>query len=266
MRHGVGPCPHGGSADDGQRRSPRARTGRPRASADDRCRGPAAYRCGGARVGQPTPVRTDLVDLAVWPDVCALRAHPRRLAEADARRAPPHRPTPRTLLPTRDAPLGQRRPGLARVIDSDAEALSEQPALAPRLTRLRQRIAPVEAPRQQLAAQAALDTDVRLIMGRLDDGAAPVQDGLAEADGRRTRAMIRALVTRVEVVHDQVNVVCRIEPRPGAPSAEKKSLHDCRGSSVPTAGHCRPARGPGGRGRAGGQPAEDRPRRSAPLC
>ena len=152
------------------------------------------------------------------------------------RRAPPHSPTTRTLLTTLEAPLGKRRQGLARVIDSDAEALIEQPAFAPRLTRLRQRIAPVEAQRQQLAAQEALDTDLRLIMGRLDDFAAPVQDGLAEADWSRKRAMIRALVKRVEVVHDQVNVVCRIEPRPGDPSAEKKSLQDCRGSRFPLAG------------------------------
>jgi site-specific DNA recombinase len=177
------------------------------------------------------------LELAVWPDVCALLAPPRRLAEAYQRRAHPNSPPTRTLLTTRDAQLGQRRQGLARLIDRDAEALIEQPAFEPRLTRLRQRLAHVEAQRQQLAEEDALHTDVRLMIGRLEDFAAQVQEGLVEADWRRTREMIRALVTRVEVVHDQVNVVFRTEPRPGDPSPEKKSLQDCRGSTDASYGH-----------------------------
>jgi hypothetical protein len=44
------------------------------------------------------------------------------------------------------------------------------------------------------------------------------------------------LVTRVEVAHDPVNVGFRIEPRPGNPSPEKKSLQDGRGSKLTFAG------------------------------
>jgi hypothetical protein len=176
--------------------------------------------------------------LAVWPDVCARLAHPRRRAEADQRRAPPNGPTPRPLLTTRDAPLGKLRQGWARVIDSDAEALLEQHALEPRITRLRQRIAQVAAPRQPLAEAAALHTDWRLLIGRLEDCAAQVQAGRREADWSRQREMIRALGKRVEVAYDQVKVVFRIEPRPGDPSPEKKSLQDCRGSTLTHPGQC----------------------------
>jgi site-specific DNA recombinase len=110
---------------------------------------------------------------------------------------------------------------LARLIDSYADALIEKHAFEPRITRLRQRIAHVEAQRQQLAEEDALHTDLRLIIGRLEDFAAQVRAGLAEADWSRKREMIRALVKRVEVAYDQVKVVCRIEPRPGDPSPEK---------------------------------------------
>jgi site-specific DNA recombinase len=239
---GLVPCPHGGAADYGQRLSPSARHGRPRAYAYDRCLGTEAYRCGGERGCQNPQVRTDRLDLAVWQDVCARLAHPRRLAEEYERRAHPNSPTTRPLLTTREAQLGKLRQGLAQLIDSDAEALIEKHAFEPRITRLRQRLAHVEAQRQQLAAQEAPDTDVRLIMGRLEDFAAQVQEGLAEADWSRKREMIRALVKRVAVVHDQVHVVFRIEPRPGDPSSEKKSLQDCRGSTWP------PVRGPLRRG------------------
>jgi site-specific DNA recombinase len=231
LLQGLVQCQHCGYAYYGKRLSPSARKGSPRAYAYYRCLGTDAYRFGGERVCQNTQVRTDLLDLAVWQEVWALLAHPRRLAEEYQRRVHPDSPTTRTLLTTLEAQLGKLRQGLSRLIDSYAEALIEKHEFEPRITRLRQRIAHVEAQRQQLAEQEALDTDLRLIIGRLEDFAAQVQDGLAEADWSRQREMIRALIKRVEVAHDQVKVVFRIEPRPGDPSPEKKSLQDCRGST-----------------------------------
>jgi site-specific DNA recombinase len=145
----------------------------------------------------------------------------------------PDRPPTRTPLTTLDAPLGQRRQGLARLIASATEARMEKQAFEPRLTRLRQRIAHVEAQRHQLADEDALDTDVRLIMGRLEDCAAQVQAGLAAADGSRQREMIRALVPRVAVAHDQVTGVCRIDPRPGDSGPEKKVCKIVGGVTTP---------------------------------
>jgi site-specific DNA recombinase len=230
LLQGLVQCQHCGYAYDGKRLSPSARKGHPRAYAYYRCLGTDAYRFGGERVCQNTQVRTDLLDLAVWQEVCALLAHPRRLAEEYQRRVHPDSPTTRTTLTTLEAQLGKLRQGLARLIDSYTEALIEKHEFEPRLTRLRQRIAQVEAQRQQLAEADALNTDLRLIIGRLEDFAAQVQEGLAEADWSRKREMIRTLVKRVEVAHDQVRVVFRIEPRSGDPSPGKKSLQDCRRS------------------------------------
>jgi site-specific DNA recombinase len=238
LLQGLVPCQHGGYAYDGKRLSPSARTGRPRAYADYRCLGTDAYRFGGERVWQNPQVRTDLLDLAVWQEVCALLAQPERLAEEYRRRLQADGPTKRTTRTTLDAQLGKLRQGLARLIDSDAEALIEKHAFEPRITRLRQRIAPGEAQRQQMAEQEALDTDLCLIIGRLEDCATGVQDGLAEADWSRKREMTRALVKRVEVDHDQVKVVFRIEPRPSDPSPEKKSLQDCRRRQLAAVGQC----------------------------
>ena len=188
----------------------------------------------------------DRLDLAVWQEVWALLAHPERLAEEYRRRLHPDSPTKPTTLTTLEAQLGKLRQGLARLIDSDAEALIETHEFEPRITRLRPRIAHVEAQRQPLAEQEALGTDLRLIMGRLEDFAAQVQDGLAEADWRRKREMIRAFVKRVEVAHAQVKVVVRIEPRPGDPSPEKNRVQDCRWRPVAPAG--KPAAGWAGSG------------------
>jgi site-specific DNA recombinase len=185
LLQGLVQCQPCGYAYDGKRLSPSARKGHPRAYAYYRCLGTDAYRFGGDRVCQHTQVRTDLLALAVWQEVCALLAHPGRLAEEYQRRLPPDRPTTRTPLTTLDAQLGKLRQGLAWLIDSYAEALIEKHEFEPRITRLRQRIAHVEAPRQQLAEEDALHTDLRLIIGRLEDFAAQVQEGLAEADWSR---------------------------------------------------------------------------------
>jgi site-specific DNA recombinase len=189
-------------------------------------------------------VRTERLDLAVWQDVCALLAHPERLAAEDRRRVHADRQPQHTTLTTLAAQLGKLRQGLARLIESDTAGLMDKPAFEPRLSRLRQRIAHLATQRQQLAEQDALHTDVRLIIGRLEDLAAQVRAGLAEADWSRKRARIRALVKRVEVDHDQVPVVFRVDQHPGDLGPEKKSLQDCRRSTLADPGQRVSARGP----------------------
>jgi site-specific DNA recombinase len=178
-------------------------------------------------------VRPDLLELAVWQEVCAVLAYPERLAEEYRRRGQPDTRAKRTTLATIEGQLRKLRPGLARLIDSDAEGLLEQDEFEPRLTRLRPRIAHRETQGQQLTDAAALQTELQLIIGRLEDVASTVHAGLAEADWMRKRDMIRPLVKRVEVAHAQVNIVFRIDPSPGDPSPEKNSWHDCRRSHDP---------------------------------
>jgi len=79
-----------------------------------------------------------------------------------------------------------------------------------------------------------MHAELRRIIGRLEDFAAKVQHGLAEADWTSKRDLIRALVKRVEVARDDVNIVFRIDPYPGDADPEKKSLQLCRGSDYPT--------------------------------
>jgi site-specific DNA recombinase len=101
------------------------------------------------------------------------------------------------------------------------------------MTRLRQRLARLEAPRQALAEEAALHGELQRIIGRLEDFAAKLHDGLAMADWASKRDLIRALVKRVEVARNEVNVVFRIDPYPRDNDPEKKSLQLCRGRELP---------------------------------
>src|SRR3989475_8496987 len=134
--------------------------------------------------------------------------------------------------------LGKLRQGVARLIDSYADGLLDKHEFAPRILRLRQRLARLEEQRQALADEAALQGELQLIIGRLEDFAAKVYNGLEDTDWANQRDLIRSLVRRVEVAHDQVNMVFRIDPYPGDPDPEKKSWQLCRGSDVPTVGTC----------------------------
>ena len=117
---------------------------------------------------------------------------------------------------------------------SYADGLIDKGEFEPRILRLRQRIARLEEQRQQLTEEATLQTELQLIIGRLEEFAAKVHDGLEDADWSSKRDLIRTLVKRVEVARDQVNIVFRVDPYAGDADPEKKSLQLCRGSNYPT--------------------------------
>jgi site-specific DNA recombinase len=233
LLQGLLQCQQCGYAFYGKRLSPSARKGKPRAYAYYRCLGTDAYRFGGERICQNTQVRTDLLDLAVWQEVCSLLTHPERLAEEYRRRLRPESRAKRTPLATVEGQISKLRQGIARLIDSYAEGLIDKGEFEPRVTRLRQRLARVEEQRQALADEAAVQGELQLIIGRLEDFATKLHDGLEAADWASKRDLIRALVKRVEVSRLEVNVVFRIDPYPGDNDPEKKSLQLCRGREKP---------------------------------
>jgi site-specific DNA recombinase len=222
LLQGLLQCQHCGYAFYGKRLSHSARKGKPRAYAYYRCLGTDAYRFGGERICQNTQVRTDLLDLAVWQEVCTLLTHPERLAEAYRRRLQPETRAKRTPLATIEDQISKVRQGVARLIDGYAESLIDKSEFEPRIPRLRQRLARLEEQRQALADEAALHGELQLIIGRLEEFAAKLHGGLEAADWASQRDLIRALVKRVEVARNDVNIVFRIDPYQGDNDPEKK--------------------------------------------
>jgi site-specific DNA recombinase len=242
LLQGLVQCQQWGYAFYGKPIRRKAAKGKLRAYAYYRCLGTDAYRFGGERVCQNTQVRTALLDLAGWQEVGGRLAHPERLAEEYQRRAQANTSGKRQEHTTLEAQGGKWRQGLARLIDSYAEGLLEKHEFEPRITRLRHRMAQREEQRQQLEEMDACHAELRLIIGRLEDFATKVHNSLEEVDWLSKREMIRALVKRLEVAQNQVHVVCRVDQRPGDPSAEKKRLHLCRRSREPPPGQHIPSR------------------------
>src|SRR5262245_49420342 len=73
---------------------------------------------------------------------------------------------------------------------------------------------------------------------------------LGTADWASQRDLIRALVKRVEVAHNEVHVVFRIDPYPSDNDPEKKRLQLCRGREQSALGKPLPALCLGPLGRA----------------
>jgi site-specific DNA recombinase len=233
LLQGLLQCQHCGYAFYGKPLSPSARKGRPRAYAYYRCVGTDAYRFGGHRLCPNTQVRTDRLELAVWQEVCALLAHPERLAQEFTRRLHADGQGQRQERTALERQVGKLRQGLARLIDSYAEGLIDKQEFEPRVTRLRQRIAHVEAQCQQLAEAETLQRELQRIIGRVEEFAAQVQQNLEALEWHRQREILRALVRRVEIGVDQVQVVFRVDAFAGEADPEKKSLQLCKRSILP---------------------------------
>jgi site-specific DNA recombinase len=246
LLQGLVHCQQCGYAFYGKPISRKAAKGKPRTYAYYRCLGTDAYRFGGERVCTNAQVRTDLLDVTVWREVQGILAHPERVAEEYQRRLQTTTAGTHQAQATLEAQRGKVRQGLARLIDSYAEGLLEKHEFEPRITRLRQRLTQLEEQRQQLIDVAALQTEIRLIVGRLEDFAAKIDAGLEDSDWLSKREMIRALVKRVEVTPDRVNVIFRVDAYPGEASSEKKSLQLRRRSNLPAAGPDCPAWARGG--------------------
>jgi len=233
-------CARCGYAYYGKPVSISAAKGTRRAYAYYRCIGTDAYRFGGQRVCDNMQVRTDRLEAAVWHEVQKLLEYPQHLEQEYRRRlAPPGKRGQGEGPAMLHAQLGKLRQGIARLIDSYAEGLIEKSDFEPRITRLKQRIAHLEAQAKQLADEATLQADLRLIIGRLEDFAAQVKNGLDQADWLTRRELMRTLVKRVEVDQQHVNVVFRVDSEPFVSNPGKKSLQDCgRRAHPPLRGTC----------------------------
>ena len=220
--------------------SPSARKGHERAYAYYRCIGSDAYRFGGLRLCWNKQLRTDLVDEAVWQEVCRLLEHPERLEQEYRHR---FLDAPLTDDLTRlESQIGRLRQAIARLIDSYTDGFIEQGEFESRIVRMRERVQQLEAEVQQLRESTSMEQELQLILGRLEAFVARVKAGLQAADWQTRRELIRTLVKRVEIDQERVSVVFRVGPlTPELPQEKKsQSLQHCgRRTNCPLRRPCR---------------------------
>ena len=211
-----------------------------------RCIGTDAYRFGGQRICRNTQVRTDLLEEAVWQEVCALLNAPYRLQQEYSRRLQElTQPAEDSVRSGLEKQLRQCRRGIARLIDAYTEGYVEKADFETRINHLKERQQTLENQRRQWDAATLSQAELQLIIGRLEDFSARVKTNLDEMDFLERRELIRTLVKRVEIDHEHVNVVFRVETPPDG-SGPVGNLQHCgrrggtfrRCQSTPVTSHC----------------------------
>ncbi len=186
-----------------------------------RCSGADAHRFGGQRLCTNKPVRTDMLDEAVWSDVRALLNEPERIEQEYERRL--HDPAETDGSPTAAGlatAIRQVERAIDRLVDAYQDGLLSREDFEPRIRQARQKLDRLKAEAETEAAQAVDRRELRLVIGRIEEFARRVHDGLGRADGALRREIVRALVNRVEVGETGVRIVYRVSPTPTLPTAE----------------------------------------------
>jgi site-specific DNA recombinase len=200
-----------------------------------RCVGADAYRLNGAtKCGNPT-VRGDRLEQVVWDQVRALLEDPSCVADEYRRRiswvreeaAPPEE------IVRLDRQMTNLRRGIDRLIDSYAGGWIDNTEFEPRIAGLKLRMSQLHKQRQAAVEAANAERELSLVISRLEDFSAKVSQGLDRLNWLGMREIIHTVVRRIEIDHDNVEVVFRVPPPDGRPPQG--------GPQMPSAGsaqHC----------------------------
>lgn len=174
-------------------------------------------------------MRTDCLERAVWAEVKALLEDPQRLLSEYQRRleavtGPEQRSTAEAL----HAQVQRLRQGCSRLLDSYTEGYIDKGEFVPRFERLKHRLASLEAQARQLEEVTQQIAQLHLVIGRLEDFAAQVKEGLETMAWSGRRELIRTLVKRVEVGPEEVTVVFRVTPGPEGSGSDPEQGHFCK--------------------------------------
>ncbi len=197
-----------------------------------RCSGTNGHRFGGQKVCNNKPIRTDSVERAVWEEVRGVLEDPDRLAEEYRRRleSPHANDGELKRIQKQVTNIDQ---AIGRLIDAYGSGLITAVEFEPRIKQMRERAVKLTVAAKQLVDERRSRDELRLIVGRLQEFSGRIKSGLDTADWATQRDVIRALVKRIEVAPNQVNLVFRITPRPFDQRPERGDCEHCWRLSVP---------------------------------
>jgi hypothetical protein len=198
-----------------------------------RCAGRDLATAAGAKACRGQPVPREGLEAAVWADVCRVLRDPGQV-EAEYQRCLPGVATAGECADghSLSRATAQVQRALGRLIDAYSDGLLEKEEFEPRLRAAKDRLARLQ---EEARAQADLESqkeELRLVIGKLQEFADRIRDGLAEADAATRQEIVRALVKRVEVDVDKVTIVYRVGPVPFVEAPKGGVLQDCRRGSV----------------------------------
>jgi site-specific DNA recombinase len=177
-----------------------------------RCVGNVVHRMSKTRVCQSQSLRGEKLEAAIWADVSALLAEPKRIEQEYQRRLnigeeAKEAPSQRKL----QMQMSRVQRQISKLFDAYSEGLKE---LEPRIRDARAHLEKLQAEtRTQEQLQAQL-LEMRQVIGQLEAFAEQVRGKLDTADWTLQRQLISTLMKRVEVGAEEVHVVYRVDCGP----------------------------------------------------
>ena len=160
-------------------------------------------------------VRTDFLDAAVWEDVRCLLSEPDRIRAEYERRRQRKKSDGDRETDQLTKLITQVKKSISRLIDAYGEGLLEKSEFEPRVTAARERLSRLEQEQTQAAVHESQESELRLVIGQLEDFAKRVSDRLRQPTWATRREIVRALVKQVEIDEDEVRIVYRVGPPNG---------------------------------------------------
>jgi site-specific DNA recombinase len=187
-----------------------------------RCIGTDAHRFGGERMCDNTQVRMQRLDDLIWQEVVAQLSDPARLKREYEPRLDMLEQDEKATADT--AALEKQKRHLqtskARLIDSYTEGVIEKHDFDPKMQQLKVKLQQIDRQIATSKEHAAGQFELFLVINRLEEFAAAVNDRLSTMDFTTKREIIRALVKRIEIHKDEIVVVFRVDPDPGLQSGD----------------------------------------------
>ena len=106
--------------------------------------------------------------------------------------------------------------GISRLIDAYETGLLEKEEFEPRVRNAKQRLARLQNEAAEVRNRETQRANLKQVLGKLDDFAEHVRDGLQQADWNTRREIIRSLVKSIKIDNEHVRITYRVSPRPFA--------------------------------------------------
>ena len=234
-------CGECGYAYYGKPLSISSRKGKSRDYAYYRCVGMDAYRFGGQRICGNKQCRTDLVDQAVWQDVCALLSDPERVRREYESRSRGIRKKASRPAEQLARLIGSVRRGITRLIDAYQEGLVERDEFEPRIRIAKERLEKLETEAKAVRDRESEAQEIRTAIDQLESFGSRIRDGLNDADWSTRREIMRSLIRKVEVGKDAIRIEYKVGPLPFDRGPTGADSQDCGRADFAIVGEHLPA-------------------------
>jgi site-specific DNA recombinase len=173
-----------------------------------RCSGSDGYRFGGEAICRNKQVQGKFLEASVRQELCEVLRNPRKLEqEYESRKSADASLERVENFKTQRLKLQH---AMERLIDGFTDGLIDKEQITLRMDRTKSRISDLDARIKDSSGEIGHLESLRCAMIRLHELSKAVGHDLAQADWRRKREIIRALVQRIEIDTDVIKIILRL--------------------------------------------------------